>query len=93
MRQAIRQIIDRLRQREPIIFVACVVLLALIASAWLVGALQRLFGHWPPPPVYREFVSKFHTLFAAMERRGQLDKICGGQGARWKLAPVEADLI
>jgi len=44
MRRAIREIIDRLRQREPIIFVACVVLLALIASAWLIGALQRLFG-------------------------------------------------
>ena len=42
--QAIREIIDRLRQREPIIWVACVVLLALIASAWLVGTLQRLFG-------------------------------------------------
>jgi len=44
MWQAIREIIDRLRQREPIIWVACAVLLALIASAWLVGTLQRFFG-------------------------------------------------
>jgi hypothetical protein len=35
---------DRLRQREPVVLVACVVLLALIASAWGVAALERLFG-------------------------------------------------
>ena len=44
MRQAIREIIDRLRQREPIIWVAGVILLALIASAWLIGLLERLFA-------------------------------------------------
>jgi len=42
---------------------------------------------------YREFVSKFHNLLQHMGRRGQLDKIGQGQGARWKLAPVEPDLI
>jgi len=41
----------------------------------------------------REFVSKFHNLLQHMGRRGQLDKIVQGQGARWKLAPVEPDLI
>jgi hypothetical protein len=44
MRQAIAEIVSRLRQREPILWVACVVLLALIASAWFVGLLERLFG-------------------------------------------------
>ena len=41
----------------------------------------------------REFVSKFHNLLQHMGRRGQLEKIGEGQGARWKLAPVEPDLI
>ena len=41
----------------------------------------------------REFVSKFHNLLQHMGRRGQLEKIGQGQGARWKLAPVEPDLI
>lgn len=41
----------------------------------------------------REFVSKFHNLLQHMGRRGQLEKIGSGQGARWKLAPVEPDLI
>jgi len=41
VRRAIR---DRLRQREPVVLVACVVLLALIASAWVVDALEGLFG-------------------------------------------------
>jgi hypothetical protein len=44
MRRAVQEIIDRLRQREPIVMVACVVLLALIASGWIVGALERFFG-------------------------------------------------
>jgi len=44
MWQAIRDIADRLRQREPILWVAGVVILALIASAWLVEALQGLWG-------------------------------------------------
>ena len=44
MRQALREIANRLKQREPIIWVACVVFLALIASGWLVGALERLFA-------------------------------------------------
>ena len=44
MLRAIREIVQRVRQREPIILVACVVLLALIASGWLVAALERLFG-------------------------------------------------
>jgi len=43
VRHAIREIIDRLRQREPVVIVACVVLLALIASAWVVSALEALF--------------------------------------------------
>jgi len=41
----------------------------------------------------REFVSKFHNLLQHMGRRGQLDKIGQGQGARWKIAPTEPDLI
>jgi len=41
---AIREIAYRLRQREPIVWVACAVLLALIASAWIVGTLERLFS-------------------------------------------------
>jgi hypothetical protein len=44
MWRAIQEIIDRLRQREPIVIVACVVLLALIASGWVVAALERFFG-------------------------------------------------
>jgi hypothetical protein len=44
MRQIIREIVDRLRQREPIVWVAGVVLLALIASAWLIGVIQHFFG-------------------------------------------------
>jgi hypothetical protein len=43
VRRAIREIIDRLRQREPVILVACVVLLALIGSAWIVSVLEDLF--------------------------------------------------
>jgi hypothetical protein len=42
LQRAVREIVDRLRQREPVILVACVVLLALIASAWLIEALQAL---------------------------------------------------
>jgi len=42
---------------------------------------------------YREFVSKFHNLLQHMDRRGQLEKIGEGQGARWKLAPIERNLI
>jgi len=38
-----RELRNRLRDREPIIWIACIVLLALIANAWLVGALERLF--------------------------------------------------
>jgi hypothetical protein len=41
----------------------------------------------------REFVSKFHNLLQHMGRRGQLDKVGQGRGARWKLAPQERDLI
>jgi hypothetical protein len=41
----------------------------------------------------REFVSKFHNLLQHMGRRGQLDKIGSGRGARWKLTPIEPDLI
>jgi hypothetical protein len=43
--------------------------------------------------IYREFVAKFHNLLQHMGRRGQLEKIGEGQGARWKLAPIEPDLI
>jgi len=42
---------------------------------------------------YREFVSKFHNLLQHMGAAGQLEKIGSGQGARWKLAPQEPDLI
>jgi len=42
---------------------------------------------------YRDFVSKFHNLLQHMGRRGQLEKLGDGQGARWKLAPREPDLI
>jgi hypothetical protein len=42
--RAFREIIGRLRQREPVVLVACLVLLALIASGWLVAALERLFA-------------------------------------------------
>ena len=42
---------------------------------------------------YREFVAKFHNLMQHMGRRGQLEKIGQGQGARWKLTPIERDLI
>jgi hypothetical protein len=42
--RAYREIMDRLRHREPVVLVACVVLLALIASGWLVAALERLFA-------------------------------------------------
>jgi len=41
----------------------------------------------------REFVSKFHNLLQHMGRRGQLEKIGQGQGARWKIAPMERDLL
>lgn len=44
MRQAIRDIVNRLRQREPILWVAGVVVLSLIASAWLVEALEGFFA-------------------------------------------------
>lgn len=43
MRRALHEILNRLRQREPILWVAGVVLLGLIASAWLVGMLEQLF--------------------------------------------------
>ena len=42
---------------------------------------------------YREFAHKFHHLLHYLGRRGQLDKIGYGQGARWKLAPQEPDLL
>jgi hypothetical protein len=38
-------------------------------------------------------MSKFHNLLQHMGRRGQLEKIGSGQGARWKLAPTEPSLI
>src|SRR5215475_3101783 len=41
---AIREVAYRVRRREPIVWIACVVLLALIASGWIVGALERLFS-------------------------------------------------
>jgi hypothetical protein len=44
MRQALREIASRLKQREPIIWVAGVVFLALVLSGWLVEALERLFA-------------------------------------------------
>jgi hypothetical protein len=44
MWQAVREILQRIRQREPVVIIACVVLLALIASGWLVEAMLRLFG-------------------------------------------------
>ncbi len=44
MWQAVREIIERIQQREPVVIVACVVLLALIASGWLIEALLGLFG-------------------------------------------------
>jgi hypothetical protein len=42
--RALREIAARVRQREPVVLVACVVLLALIASGWLVAILERLFA-------------------------------------------------
>jgi hypothetical protein len=44
MWQAVREILERIRQREPIVIIACVVLLALIASGWMVEGLLSLFG-------------------------------------------------
>ena len=44
MWQAVCEIFERVRQREPVVIVACVVLLALIASGWLVEGLLSLFG-------------------------------------------------
>jgi hypothetical protein len=44
MRQALREIIERLCYREPVVLVACAVLLALIASGWLIEGLERLFA-------------------------------------------------
>jgi len=43
MLRAIGEIVQRVRQREPVVLVACVVLLALIASGWLEAALEQLF--------------------------------------------------
>jgi hypothetical protein len=45
MWRALREIFQRIRQREPVVLVACAVLLALIASGWLVAALEQLFAH------------------------------------------------
>jgi hypothetical protein len=44
MWRAVQEIMGRLRQREPLVLVACVVLLALMASGWVVAALERFFG-------------------------------------------------
>jgi hypothetical protein len=41
----------------------------------------------------RDIISRFANVVYDLTRRGQLEKIGHGQGARWKLAPPERDLI
>jgi hypothetical protein len=43
--------------------------------------------------VHRLFMCKFMPALADLRRRGIVEKIGEGRGVRWKLAPIEADLI
>jgi hypothetical protein len=41
----------------------------------------------------KDIVARFSSILYTMTRRGQLVKIGHGQGVRWRLAPVEPDLL
>jgi hypothetical protein len=41
----------------------------------------------------REFTAKFHNLLRHRGRRGQLDKVVSGPGAKWRIAETEPGLI
>jgi hypothetical protein len=41
----------------------------------------------------RLFASKFHSALHDLRRRGHVENIGQGKGVRWKLAPVEPELI
>ena len=43
--------------------------------------------------IRKDIVSRFTNVVYDLTRRGQLEKIGHGEGARWKLAPKERDLL
>jgi hypothetical protein len=43
--------------------------------------------------VHRLFMCKFMPALADLRRRGIVEKIGHGRGVRWKLVPIESDLI
>jgi hypothetical protein len=43
--------------------------------------------------IRKDIVSRFTNVVYDLTRRGQLEKIGQGEGARWKLAPKERDLL
>ena len=43
--------------------------------------------------IVRDIIGRFTNVCYDLTRRGQLVKVGNGQGARWKLAPAELDLI
>lgn len=41
----------------------------------------------------RNFMCKFMSALHDLKRRGHVEKVGHGIGVRWKLAPIEPDLI